>query len=185
MAGYSQLNRGYDEQPGIDWAKIGLYGAGAAAGYGVIRAGMIKGKPYAKKGYKEAKAALGMDVEKGMEGFATMSANQSRNANIARAKAAITSPWSPFAGKPHKDYKALADDLRKASTAIPDYAEWSRADQVTEAAKGFFGAMDYSKAAGGAGGWKQFGVGAARVGAGLGAVGLGMKALSFLNPFGD
>ena len=48
-------------------------------------------------------------------------------------------------------------------------------------AKGFFGAMDYAKA----GGWKQFGVGAARVGLAAGAIGLGMKALSALNPFSD
>jgi hypothetical protein len=49
------------------------------------------------------------------------------------------------------------------------------------AAKGFFGAMDYAKA----GGMKQFGVGAARVGLAAAGIGLGMKALSALNPFSD
>jgi hypothetical protein len=57
----------------------------------------------------------------------------------------------------------------------------SVAETHMNGAKAFFGAMDYAKA----GGWKQFGVGAARVGLAAGAIGLGMKALSALNPFSD
>lgn len=52
-------------------------------------------------------------------------------------------------------------------------------------AKGYFGAMDWAERMGGPGGLKRLGVAGARVGLGLGAIGLGMKALSYLNPFGD
>ena len=42
--GYSRQNDGYGESPGVNWGKVGLYGAGAAASYGLIRAGGIKAK---------------------------------------------------------------------------------------------------------------------------------------------
>lgn len=52
-------------------------------------------------------------------------------------------------------------------------------------ATGWLGASDYATAAGGPGGMKRLGVGALRGGLALGAVGLGMKALSWANPFSD
>jgi len=42
MAGYNRLNDGYNERPGVNWGRVGLYAGGAALGYGVIRAGAIK-----------------------------------------------------------------------------------------------------------------------------------------------
>lgn len=42
--GYSRQNDGYGESPGVNWGKVGLYGAGAAASYGLIRAGAIKAR---------------------------------------------------------------------------------------------------------------------------------------------
>ena len=59
MAGYNQMNRGYNEQPGIDWGKMALYGAGAALGYGVLRAGAMKLSPHISAAASKAKKGMG------------------------------------------------------------------------------------------------------------------------------
>lgn len=58
MPGYNQMNRGYNEQSGIDWGKMALYGAGAALGYGVLRAGAMKLAPQISAGAAKAKKAM-------------------------------------------------------------------------------------------------------------------------------
>jgi hypothetical protein len=77
--GYSQMNRGYDEQPGINWGKVGLYGLGAAAGYGVLRAGAIKGKkmlgPHFQNGKAIGGGILGMQMRGGWRGYADLGAS--------------------------------------------------------------------------------------------------------------
>lgn len=42
--GYSRMNDGYNEQPGINWGRVGAYAGGAALGYGVLRAGAMKAR---------------------------------------------------------------------------------------------------------------------------------------------
>lgn len=52
MLGHSQINdRVYGQQPGLDWGKIGLYGAGAATAYGVGRGAMMKAGGWGKKAW--------------------------------------------------------------------------------------------------------------------------------------
>jgi len=78
MQGYSQMNRGYNEQPGINWGKVALYGAGAAAGYGLIRAGAMKLRPHLNTGMQSGKAIgggiLGLNMEGGWKGFQKLGA---------------------------------------------------------------------------------------------------------------
>lgn len=310
--GYSKLNNGYGEEPGVNWGRVAAYGVGGAAAYGVIRAGAMKGKKMAGPAFRNGKAIgggiLGMQMKGGWKGYAQLGAGQeatqaalaARNnqiralgaqsrqhlaaaaalpapvprANIGKQAAAngLNDARYKFANR-QKDLRharatrnatlardttnmrlndvdearnpfsrgiarhnlnqqlgreALATEKMQAAAIAPHMApsghfpehrygtvhpspvgavasprpaqnqfmskikglrsqpldtmsHMTRAEQHISAAKGFFGAMDYA----GAGGWKQFGVGAARVGGALGAVGLGMKALSALNPFSD
>lgn len=282
--GYSKLNNGYGEEPGVNWGKMAAIGVGGAAAYGVIRAGAMKGKKMAGPAFRSGKAIgggiMGMNMRGGWKGYQqlgnavpkgikkadavrrigaaegaartmkaakraragtvdnlrskylsdlkTYSAAPSRlreleqqhkgaqnavnsfavnrrmgiptQGNVIQlvkeedaARQALTNFKMPAApsmdkvlaarkGTMANDFNRIAG-LKPATRAVarPSAPALTSLENNLAGAKGFFGAMDYAKA----GGLKQFGVGAARVGGAMAAVGLGMKALNALNPFSD
>jgi len=237
--GYSKMNDGYNEQPGINWGRVGAYAGGAALGYGVLRAGAMKMKslgPNAKGLWGQAGRITGISSEwntfKQLGG--TLTGAQAQRAKIAglqranmkaiRAKQATKVPLAQREGraaiglKPNEaklraqmyaEKKAAMKDLAKSMVpndmskvtprqkAIMEAAAekaqaakygrmaeetaWGQFHSGVAGARGYFGAMDFA----GAKGLTRFGVGATRAGLALGAIGLGMKALSWLNPFSD
>lgn len=68
--GYSKINDGYNEQPGINWGRVGAYAGGAALGYGVLRAGAMKaGKSGAWKDVVDMSGLRGMKKGGGWKAY--------------------------------------------------------------------------------------------------------------------
>lgn len=207
MPGYSTHNGGYNEQSAVPWGKVALYGAGAAAGYGVIRAGAIKArnsKMYGQAlgavgtGRAAGRGILGMGRPGGYKSFADLGQSavgkmltEGSIKNRARATNTLLQNNRGAGGR----FKALSAAQRKGLPSIIDGGAKAAAWAGQEGAKGvaargamgalgFFGAYDYkgsswtTKAGKSVGtGWKRGGVAAARSG-------LALAAVDFLNPWG-
>lgn len=191
----SDLNRGYNEQPAINWGKMGLYTAGAAAAYGVIRAGALS---------NTTQGILGKNMVDGWEGYKKLGAQvtESDRARIRgrligkaqdNARKSFTATTTPDeiiqrmaeATNRYMPEGAAANEVDAGMEALKNKRAMSLAQGGIESAfngaKAFFGAADFADASG----MKRFGIGAARVGVGLGALKIGSAALNYLNPFGD
>lgn len=61
MPGYNQMNRGYNEQPGIDWGKVAAYGAAGTIALGAVTmtARKINNSTLAANTKDKAKVAVG------------------------------------------------------------------------------------------------------------------------------
>lgn len=91
MAGYNSMNRGYNEQSGVNWGKVGLYSAGGLLAAGAARAGMMKVRN--TRAYASGRATVRAGVGAGMgraRGWASQGANWMRGTGLPRARGAMS-----------------------------------------------------------------------------------------------
>lgn len=199
MAGYSQMNQGYGEEPGVNWGKVAAYTGGGLVGAGAARMALhrIGGTNAYGKSIKGIKGGHSWVKNKiggigGWNGLKQGAANVLGTDQLKRARGA----WAPFVAQ-NKSIVGRVMNRTHNKRGVLETPEMKKEvlGRHTRAAgrkmRRHIGknVLSYLGGSGYEGqGMKRFGVGVARYGAAMTTIGLGAKlainALDFLNPFG-
>ena len=181
MAGYSQMNYGYGEQPGVNWGKIAAYTGGGIMAAGVVRMGAhrlnsstlgARGRALGAQGIRGIKSGGNWARQRGMAAYGRAGGWN----GVKRGAASVLGTsqlrglgsWASRTGRGMNKIASMSDRGRQTRYA-KQYSR-AKAKQMGRGMKKYFGAAGHS-------GMKRAGVGASRIG-------LGMAALDFVNPFG-
>lgn len=191
MAGYSQMNQGYGEQPGVNWGKVAAYTGGGIMAAGVMRMGAHKlnsstmgGRSKAMRGIKSGASWAKGHGRTGLD----------RGKSLAKKGYNEVGGWKGMRDGAKKvagfgQMKTYARHAKQGTSRILNMPDGPQRDMIAgvyghrskEMLKDYYGARDFK-------GGKRVAAGVARYAGTMGALGLAGSAaintLDFLNPFG-